>query len=271
MLERLLDRMSLRPTRHRIVVDVGRRETLSWDGGSVEMIVRTAGVPAKPESNEPPDLCVIKFIGAAGRAEDVTENPLDVWDDLSGEIWVANPPGFGNSPGRASLTGCLMAARAIHDHVQTRFPHRPLLLLGNSLGGAVALAIAANHPCCGLILRDPADIAPLMRQRFGFFPRIVSALIRRLPEQLDASAMAARCRVPAVIVSSRKDRIVPVQCQDRLIESYAGPKQIVPVANAKHMGPMTSTDLEAYAEALRWLRSQLAIPNQAQPDSRPVR
>ncbi len=74
------------------------------------------------------------------------------WTDLMARLadavdgWAIDLPGFGGSPpprdGDYSLTGHARAAIDVIDHLGGR----PVHLFGNSLGGAVAVAVAAKRP-----------------------------------------------------------------------------------------------------------------------------
>src|SRR5262245_41249687 len=125
MFARLADRFVLMPSRNSIRADHKTRRTLKVDGREVEIwIERTDGrapatiipsvngQPVKESAGgngEPlqvllpePQVFILKFNGAGGRAERTSIHPLDFWSDVPGEIWSPNPPGFGASEGKPS-------------------------------------------------------------------------------------------------------------------------------------------------------------------------
>ncbi len=252
MIHRLLDRISLRPTRHAIPAAGLGQEPLPLAEGAAELF--TLSVP-----REGAEWHVLKFVGSSGRAENVTEHPFDAWPGESGSIYVANPPGYGRSPGRASLAGHLATARALYAWFSRRHPGQVPLLMGNSLGGAVALQLASEVPCRGIIVRDSPHLPAVIRSRYRFAPRLAGWFADQAASQLDALSAARQCEVPALFLSSRQDRIVPPACQDELMDAYAGPKRIVPLADADHMQPLQSEEVQQYLAALNWLRSASGI------------
>jgi pimeloyl-ACP methyl ester carboxylesterase len=220
---------------------------------AVNSLVTIGGSPRKA------DLYVLKLIGASGRAETAGTHPLDVWTDMAGEVWAANPPGYGRSSGRARLSSLLPTALAAFDYLRTPAGDRPVLVTGRSLGGALALCLAALRPVAGLVVRDPPHLRDVILTRFGWptgwFP--AAALAAGVPEELDTTAAAQRCHAPAVFLTSARDRVVPPACQRRLLAHYAGEKQIVQFSQAGHLDPPLHHEQQTYLAALAWLRGRL--------------
>jgi pimeloyl-ACP methyl ester carboxylesterase len=147
------------------------------------------------------------------------------------EVVALDRPGFGASGPEAAVTS--LAAQA--DAVAALLPddRRAALLLGHSLGGAVAVRVAADQPerVRALILvaaaLDPAleRIHPL--QRLGHWPPL-RALLPRAIRNANAELLAlageliglapalARVRCPVFIVHGMADDLVPVANVDYL-------------------------------------------------------
>ena len=195
---------------------------------------------------------VIKFLGAAGRAENVSTHPFEVWPEHRGHIWVANPPGYGRSTGRASLRSAYETAQQVYQLVTKDSTVRPFLT-GSSFGGTVAIGIASQNPVRGLLVRDMPNIRGLILKRHRHFPRIAKAFADRVPDPLEVLKAAANCHVPALFVSSRKDRIVPAEFHDEIFNAYAGPKKMVRLEEADHMDPISDSEWPEYEQALYWL------------------
>lgn len=208
---------------------------------------------------------VVKFLGAAGRAENVSMHPFDVWSHRQGTITVANPPGFGRSPGRPRLDDLVELGQAVTLKVSQGFPLEPILLSGNSLGGAVAICSAARliqtgvRPA-GLMVRDAPSLRDVIWQRYGWklswHP--VRLVARSVPASLDVARAARDCDIPAVIVTSLRDRIVPPAAQRIWIDQYAGPIRLIELPDAGHDEPMGLAAASQYREALTWLEDQIA-------------
>ena len=267
----LLDQIVLKNSQHALPAEGAVRRWIERDGQRIECFTwsaRPADEMASGSDSEAGDthLHVVKFLGAAGRAENSSVHPFDFWPDLRGTVTTANPPGYGNSPGPARLEAIVPWALRTYDTIASENPGAPIVLTGNSLGAAVAMCVAAARPdsaARALILRDVPQISQVIWRRFGWKSGWLPALwtMRRVPESLDAVAAAGVCSLPAIIVSSGRDRIVPPAVQRRLIEAYHGPKRVIRLDSAGHYDPMQPAELEAYREALAWLRELIAAPS----------
>src|SRR5207253_419686 len=67
---------------------------------------------------------------------------------LNQSVLVYDYPGFGRSSGRPSEAGCYAAAEAAWDWLvnEQHIPPEKILLLGKSLGGAMAVELARDRP-----------------------------------------------------------------------------------------------------------------------------
>ena len=63
--------------------------------------------------------------------------------------------GYGGSTGKPTEDGLILDATAAYDFATARYPARRIVLWGESLGTAVAIALAAEREVGGLILDAP--------------------------------------------------------------------------------------------------------------------
>jgi hypothetical protein len=68
-----------------------------------------------------------------------------------------------------------------------------------------------------------------------------------------------------VIHSAGRDRIVPPRYQRLVIDAYAGPKQVVTVADADHVFTLSPDEAEEYLRALHWLRQRSTVLAERSP------
>jgi pimeloyl-ACP methyl ester carboxylesterase len=138
MLSRLADRLILCPTCNPLDTAGKTRRVVEFAGGALELW--------NPSGVEHPagqaDVYILKFGGTGSRAERATEHPAELWNDLRTEVWAVNPPGYGGSPGRATLRHLAGMAEAAYLDLQARAGGRPIVVTGNSLGAAYALHVA---------------------------------------------------------------------------------------------------------------------------------
>ncbi|MBW3597793.1 MAG: alpha/beta hydrolase [Planctomycetes bacterium] len=252
MLARLADRLILCPTCEPLDVDGKLRCAVDFGGGALELW--------NPQGRELPageaDLYILKFGGAGSRAERATEHPAEAWPELQSEVWAVNPPGYGGSPGRATLRVLAAAADAAYDAVACRAGDRPILVTGNSLGTAYALSVASRKPVAGMILRNPVPLRQMILGRHGWWSFYLGAamIAMQTPRELDSVANAARCRSPAVFLASQRDRVVPPRFQQLVMTAYAGDKRVLNLADADHADPLAEHEVEQYRRMLDWLR-----------------
>jgi pimeloyl-ACP methyl ester carboxylesterase len=260
MLPYLADRMVLCPSRNAIPSPDKTRRIIPHAGGELEVWVQPIAPAGRPEpaGQAEPELFVLKLNGAGGRAERTGTHPLEYWTDLPAEIWSLNPPGYGGSAGRASLTRLAPAARAALAELERVARGRPILVTGNSLGTTTALHLAAHCQVAGLILRNPPPLTELIAGYYARWAMGMSRLVAaQIPPELDSIRNAARARLPAVFVTCGRDRVVPPAYQQRVIASYGGAKRVVSSPLADHADPLDQSAEPAYLAALDWLRAQV--------------
>lgn len=213
---------------------------------------------------------VLKFPGTAGRAERSSPFPMEVSSKTnpSYEVWTWNPPGYGGSPGNATLENLADVGLAWADRVlavrassMTR-----VWLCGNSLGCLPALYVgsqlSASLPSTLLWLRNPPDLRRVILNesaswRAVFAMRHVTAV---LPGNLDALKMASRCSIPAVFLMSAEDELCLPEYQRAIQTAYQGSKQVVELPGLMHASPLEDQHWPAIVEATEWLVRQSPSP-----------
>ena len=139
--------------------------------------------------------------------------------------------GYGGNPGSPSEEGLARSVRAAREWLLAAgAPPERLLHLGESLGCAVAPALAAEHPPVGLVLRSPfTDLAAVGRHHYPFLP--VRALLR---DRFPVAELVAGIEVPTVVVLGGADSIVPPAQSRAVAEAAAGLREVVEVPGADH-------------------------------------
>ena len=249
------DRLLLFPTTDLIEAAGATRAEVSVPGRSaVEVFTRRANVPAGGE----PAAYLLVLDGNGGRAEYAVFWGDDAARGRAVEVWSPNYPGYGSSAGPARLAGVAPAALAAFDAMHARAGGKPVVIWGASLGSTAALHVAARRPVAGLILTNPPPLRQIILQRHGWWNLWLLAIPVSLgvPADLDSLANAAAAKVPAVIVSADDDGVVPASYQQKVIDAYAGPKQVVRLPNAGHNTPASEANPQAWHAALDWLWAQ---------------
>jgi uncharacterized protein len=139
--------------------------------------------------------------------------------------------GYGRSTGRPSEDGTHRDARAARDALlrQDGVDAARVLYLGESLGGAVALALAVELPPAGLILQSTfTSVRDMARLHYPFIPRAL------VPDAYPSLRLIRRLRAPLLVLHGARDRIVPLMHGEALFEAAPGPKRIEVLPGAAH-------------------------------------
>jgi hypothetical protein len=131
--------------------------------------------------------------------------------------------GYGRSSGRPTEEGTYEDARAVHTAVLERHDVDPgrLLLLGESLGGAVALKLASEYPPAGLILQSTfTSVRDVAAVHYPFIPRPL------VPDAYPSKSLIGGLRAPLLVLHGERDDIVPVAHGRALFDAAPEPKQI---------------------------------------------
>ena len=150
---------------------------------------------------------------------------------LGWRVILAEYPGYGPRPGQPG------EASLVADAVETvALAHRlhggPLLLLGESLGAAVAAAAAARHGdvSAALLLITPWDrLAHVASHHYPWLP--VKWLLR---DRYDTQARLAGFDRPVLVAVAEQDRIVPAHLGAALHAALRGPKHLITIEGADH-------------------------------------
>jgi fermentation-respiration switch protein FrsA (DUF1100 family) len=142
-----------------------------------------------------------------------------------------NYRGYGGSSGRPSEEGLIRDAVAAYAFAAARYPQRRLVPWGESLGTAVAAALASTHEVGGLILDAPfTSIADVGAAAYPFVP--VRWLIR---DPFHAHERIGQVRAPILVLHGERDRVVPIGLGERLFALAPEPKRMVRFPEGGHV------------------------------------
>ena len=139
--------------------------------------------------------------------------------------------GYGGSTGKPSEDGLIRDARAAYDFAVVRYPARRLVPWGESLGTAVAIALAAERDVGGLILDAPfTSAADIGAAAFPFAP--VRWLIK---DAYRSDRRIAHVHAPLLVMHGERDAVVPIAFGERLFKLANEPKRMVRFPDANHV------------------------------------
>jgi len=154
--------------------------------------------------------------------------------------------GYGKSAGRPSERGILQDARAARTWLASRagVAEADVVLMGRSLGGAVAVDLAARDGARGLVLAST-------------FPSLPEVAAHHLPWALPNLNMTQRLNSakkirhyvgPLLQSHGNADELIPIELGRKLFDAAPGPKRFIVIPNGRHNDPQTAEYRTAFDE-----------------------
>jgi uncharacterized protein len=179
----------------------------------------------------PPPITLLVFNGNGGNR--AHRGPLAAALQRRGlQVLLVDYRGYGENPGTPSKGGLAADARAARAFLAGRpdVDSSRIVYFGESLGTAVAVDLAADHPPAAMILRSPfTSVADLGQHHYPFLP--VRLLLRDRFAPID---QIRRIQAPLLVIAGGQDRIVPVESSRRLYEAASEPKTLLLLEHADH-------------------------------------
>ncbi|WP_435018105.1 alpha/beta hydrolase [Tundrisphaera sp. TA3] len=191
----------------------------------------------------------------------------DLFEDfrrLGANVLIPDYVGYGMSSGKPGEIGCREAADAAFAHLAARpdVDRARIIAAGWSLGGAVALDLAARHRVAGVATFSAfTRMADMARRMFPILP--ASLLLRH---RFDNLARIAEVGCPVLIGHGRRDQIIPYEMSDRLAAAARTPVARIAVDAADH-NDFFWVGGDAVLDALRRFAESPAGSPQAAPRS----
>ncbi|MEZ6062194.1 MAG: alpha/beta hydrolase [Planctomycetaceae bacterium] len=165
-------------------------------------------------------------------------------------VLVFDYRGFGRSTGTPSEEGIVADARAARRWLADRMgvSEQDIILMGRSLGGAVAIQLAAEDGCRGLVLQSTFKSLPSVARRSAWW---------LLPDLNMQNRFPSIDRIPryqgrVLISHGDADRLIPDSHGRKLYEAAPGPKEYISIPGGDHNCEST----EEFAHALDRLVEQ---------------
>ena len=148
-------------------------------------------------------------------------------------ILVFDYRGYGRSEGTPSEQGVLMDARAARAWLarRTGVAEKEIVLMGRSLGGGVAVDLAANDGARGLVLQSTFTSLPdVAATRMPVAPMLMKY-------RFDSLSKIAKYHGPVLISHGDADGLIPFEQGKRLFATANEPKQFFAIPRGDHNDP----------------------------------
>jgi hypothetical protein len=139
--------------------------------------------------------------------------------------------GYGGSTGTPTESGLIRDAEAAYDFARAHTPAKRIVLFGESLGTAVAVALAAGHEIGALILDAPfTSAADVGAAAYRFVP------VRwAMKDTFHSDERIGRVSAPLLVLHGEQDRIVPIRFGEALFALAREPKRFVRFPQGGHV------------------------------------
>jgi fermentation-respiration switch protein FrsA (DUF1100 family) len=160
--------------------------------------------------------------------------------------------GYGGNPGTPTEGGLAADSRAARAYLAGRpdVDVSRIVYFGESLGTAVAIDLAGEHPPAALVLRSPfTSMVDLGRRHYPLLP--VRLFLR---DRFQAIDRIRGLRVPVLVIAGERDRIVPIENSRRLYDAVVAPKTLLVLPGADHNDEELLTGEEMIGAIVKFLQ-----------------
>lgn len=159
--------------------------------------------------------------------------------------------GYGRSEGTPTVKGVIEDARAARAKVceLAKIDPSELIIMGESLGGAIAVELAAERPVSGLVLQST----------FSSLKDVAEVHFAKLSWLVDANKLNSTERIKyfqgALLQShGTQDSTVPFSLGEKLFNAANEPKKFVRIQGAEHNNWLTPEYIKSLDEFIRELK-----------------
>jgi pimeloyl-ACP methyl ester carboxylesterase len=213
------------------------------------------GILRRNASGEPSPL-ILFFYGNGDNAARTMRSmeTLGIWPYfLDYHCLVVDYPGYGpGGRGRPSTRSIYRLALAAYDYAKALPEVNTVIAGGYSIGTGPAVYLAAHRDLSGLFLLAPfANGFDLYNSVLPIFYGPLRLLVRN---PFPSDEFAKTIHIPALLVASQHDEIIPFRSPQRLNSSFGGETTFVTLSGVGHTGIMfnrtTLDNLRAYLKTI---------------------
>ena len=152
---------------------------------------------------------------------------------LPASIFMIDYQGYGKSEGMPSEQNLYSDAKASYDYLitQKKYLSSQIVVMGRSLGGAVAVDLASRKDVKGVILESTFSSGEDMAKYMCFLFRKPIVWIR---SKFDSPTKITLIKSPILIIHSKEDLTIPYQMSQDLYEKANEPKKLLLLQRGNH-------------------------------------
>jgi uncharacterized protein len=205
---------------------------------------------------------IIHCHGNAGNMGDRAWMAADL-HRLNVNVFLFDYRGYGESQGLPTEQGTYCDARAAYEVVRAKYQDEespPVILHGQSLGGAVAVQLALDKPVFGLIVES--SFSSIVDMGLKLYPRLPIRWFCR--GRYDSASKVSRLNIPKLFAHSAQDDLIPRELGEKLYQAAAQPKEFVALEGSHGEAGWTFTP--AYWRAIEKFLDRALGPREPSSD-----
>lgn len=206
-----------------------------------------------------PVAAVLYVHGSGGNLSDrrFLLNSLQI--ELRLSVFIFDFRGYGRSKGVPSVAGALLDAAAAREKLSelANVDLPEVVLMGRSLGGAIAIQLAADEAPRALIVES--SFSSLKEMATLHYPNLAWLVPA---DKLDSIAAIKKYDGPYLQSHGTADTLIPFASGKKLFDAANGPKQLIRIPRGNHNDPQS----RAYYRALHCFLSALPKPEERAPE-----
>jgi len=157
-------------------------------------------------------------------------------------------PGYGGGEGSPSESALVAAARQNYSYLQQQgLAAQDIVILGQSLGTAVAVQLAAESPSAAVVLLAPMlSVQEIAQSQYPMFP--ISLLLK---DPFRSDRYIGNISAPLLVVHGTSDGVIPIESGRQLFALANGTKVFESVNGAGHNNLYEFDVIDIVADFLR--------------------
>jgi uncharacterized protein len=199
---------------------------------------------------EKPKAVVLYCHGNGGNLAGRASTLQFLQETMGVSILIFDYRGYGRSEGTATVAGAIADARAARTELAklAKINEADVVLMGRSLGGAIAIQLAADNPPRGLIIES--SFSSLREVAAEHFPKLAWLVAKN---KLDSAQAIAEVRCPLLQCHGDADRVISYDSGRKLFAAAKHPKHFVRLPEIGHNDRPTREYYDAMEDFLNAL------------------
>ena len=192
---------------------------------------------------------ILYLHGNAGNLDSFGRTVRDLRGSLDRSVLIVDYPGYGRSEGKPSEAGCYAAARSAYEWLvkNQAIPPERVVIVGESLGGGVAVELASGRPHEALVLIRTFTSVPAVAAKATGLSSAPALMFNRF----DSLKKIGMCKSPIFIAQADKDRLIPFTHGEKLRDAAKAPMQFHVLRGLDHNDPLPAEFYQALREFLQ--------------------